>query len=120
MDPLNAPLYHSLAELEARVFNLEGLAKLNKRVAEIFNNNALIPSSASAGAWEMKLKRHSHKKKFSDSTVDASSFELPASLAATDPESVIASMSNFEDEIVGEIFSWSADEIINSAPSEAN
>ena len=120
VDPLNAPLYHSLAELEARVFNLEGLAKLNKRVAEIFNNNALVPSSASAGAWEMKLKRHSYKKKFSGSTVDASSFELPASLASTDPESVIASMSNFEDEIVGEIFSWSADDIIDSAPSETN
>ena len=64
VDTFNAPLYHSLAELEARVFNLEGLAKLNKRVAEIFNNTALIPSSASAGAWEMKLKRHSHNGLF--------------------------------------------------------
>lgn len=41
VDPLCAPLYHSLAELEAKVFNLDGLAKLNKRAAAVFNTNAL-------------------------------------------------------------------------------
>jgi len=41
VNPAYAPLYHSLAELEARICNLEALSKLNKRAAEIFNNNAL-------------------------------------------------------------------------------
>jgi len=36
INPTHAPLYHSLAELEARVFNVEGLAKLsNLRYATI-------------------------------------------------------------------------------------
>jgi len=30
-DPFHAPSYHALAELEAKVFNLEGLSKLNKK-----------------------------------------------------------------------------------------
>lgn len=127
VDPLNAPLYHSLAELEARVFNLEGLAKLNKRVSEIFNSNALIPSKESTRAWEKKLRRgnsnfFSGKSLigvigFDPASDDASgfpSFELHASLAATVPESVIASMSRFEDEVVGEIFSWDANDILKS------
>lgn len=35
-DPRHAPLYHSLAELEAQVFNVEGLSKLHKRAAKFF------------------------------------------------------------------------------------
>jgi len=127
VDPLNAPLYHALAELEARVFNLEGLAKLNKRVSEIFNSNALIPSKESTRAWEKKLKRGKNNLISGKSLVDfigfdlekddvsvRPSFELHASIAATVPESVIASMSRFEDEVVGEIFSWETDDLIKS------
>ena len=56
VNPLYAPLYHSLAELEARVCNLEGLSKLNKRASEVFNNNVLVPPPSSTKAWGTKLK----------------------------------------------------------------
>jgi Tfp pilus assembly protein PilF len=55
-NPMYAPLYHSLAELEARICNLEALARLNKRAAEIFHNNALEPSPMSSEAFERKVK----------------------------------------------------------------
>jgi Tfp pilus assembly protein PilF len=56
VDPMYAPLYHSLAELEARVFNLEGLNKLNKRAASIFNSNALDPAPSSSEIWGSKIR----------------------------------------------------------------
>jgi tetratricopeptide (TPR) repeat protein len=56
VDPMYAPLYHSLAELEARIFNVEGLAKLNKRAASIFNNNVLEAGLSSSDAWGSKIK----------------------------------------------------------------
>lgn len=56
VDPMYAPLYHSLAELEARVFNIEGLAKLNKRAASIFNTNALEPAPSSSDTWGSKIR----------------------------------------------------------------
>lgn len=68
IDPLHAPLYHSLAELEASVFNLEGLAVLNRRAAAVFNNNALEPPPESSAAWGNKIKmkkimsERSHRK----------------------------------------------------------
>jgi crooked neck len=46
IDPFYAPLYHSLAELEARVGNVEELARLNKRTASIFNTNALLQATS--------------------------------------------------------------------------
>lgn len=56
MNPVYAPLYHSLAELEARVFNLEGLAKLNSKATELFNNNALEPPKSSSQVWGAKIR----------------------------------------------------------------
>lgn len=57
IDPLHAPLYHSLAELEARVFNLDGLAKLNRKAAAIFNTNATAGSqNIGEETWGSKIK----------------------------------------------------------------
>lgn len=56
IDPTHAPLYHSLAELEAMVFNIEGLAKLNKKAAQVFNTNALMPTQAQASVLRRKLR----------------------------------------------------------------
>ena len=57
VNPLHAPTYHSLAELEARVFNVEGLAKLNKRATVMFSGNALEPNpSSTAQAWGAKIR----------------------------------------------------------------
>mmetsp|Transcript_14963 Transcript_14963/g.41655 ORF Transcript_14963/g.41655 Transcript_14963/m.41655 type:complete len:1081 (+) Transcript_14963:354-3596(+) len=55
-NPMHAPLYHSLAELEARICNLEALARLNKRANEIFNNNVMEPAPRSDEALEAKLR----------------------------------------------------------------
>jgi hypothetical protein len=56
MNPLYAPLYHSLAELEARVCNVAGLSRLNRRAAEVFNNNALEPAPLSSEAFGTKIR----------------------------------------------------------------
>ena len=55
LNPTHAPLYHSLAELEARLFNVEGLARLNKRALKIFNRNALEPTSCSSTAYSARV-----------------------------------------------------------------
>ena len=56
INPMYAPLYHSLAELEARVCNLEGLALLDQRAKEIFNTNALEPPKSSSQAYGTKIR----------------------------------------------------------------
>jgi hypothetical protein len=38
------------------VFNLQGLAALNRRTAEVFNNNPLVPSKSSSQAWGKKIR----------------------------------------------------------------
>ena len=55
-NPLYAPLYHSLAELEARVFNVEGLSRLNQRASKLFNKNALEPAPSSSQAFGTRIK----------------------------------------------------------------
>lgn len=56
VDPRHAPLYHSLAELEARVFNVEGLSILHKRASAIFNTNALEPPPNSSELLSAKIQ----------------------------------------------------------------
>jgi len=65
-----APLYHSLAELEARICNLGALAKLNERTNELFNNNAMEPSPGSNQALERKLKKSNQHRPVSSFFVD--------------------------------------------------
>ena len=55
-NPLYAPLYHSLAELEARVFNVEGLSRLNQQASKLFNKNALEPAPSSSQAFGTRIK----------------------------------------------------------------
>jgi hypothetical protein len=62
MNPLHAPTYHSLAELEARVFNVEGLARLNKKAALMFNSNAMQPSPLPTEAWSAKIRARKHNE----------------------------------------------------------
>ena len=59
INPLHAPTYHSLAELEARVFNVEGLAKLNRRAMAVFSTNAMQPTP-STQAWGTRLFNAQH------------------------------------------------------------
>lgn len=66
INPLHAPLYHSLAELEARVFNIEGLAKLNKRAAEIFQSDANAPPTDEALNAMRRQMRHGRSTKMPD------------------------------------------------------
>lgn len=60
---MHAPLYHSLAELEARVFNIEGLANLNKRAAKLFQTDATAPppSAMAMQALGKKIKGRNAK-----------------------------------------------------------
>ncbi|KAL7558465.1 hypothetical protein ACA910_011642 [Epithemia clementina (nom. ined.)] len=50
IDPQYATLYHSLAQLEAQVFNLEGLSKLNKKAAIHFQTDKFGGSGMGATA----------------------------------------------------------------------
>jgi tetratricopeptide (TPR) repeat protein len=70
INPMYAPLYHSLAELEARICNLGALSKLNKRTNELFNNNAMEPSPRSYQALETKIKNSSQHRPVSSFFVD--------------------------------------------------
>jgi tetratricopeptide (TPR) repeat protein len=56
IDPLYAPLYHALAELEASIFNIEGLSKLNKQAMKFFSGNAMIPTPNSSSALEARMR----------------------------------------------------------------
>lgn len=69
-NPMHAPLYHALAELEARIFNVEAMARLNKRTNELFNNNAMEPSPGSYQALETKIKNSSRNRPLASFFVD--------------------------------------------------
>lgn len=107
INPLHAPLYHSLAELEARLFNVDGLAKLNKRAAILFNSNALVPPPSSSKAFGKKL-RMGRANSVPDG-VAALAQKVGESLDAEDnvdlePSSTLESMMFWEDEVVKELF----------------
>jgi tetratricopeptide (TPR) repeat protein len=92
LDPLYAPLYHSLAELEARIGNFEGLSRLNKRTNEMFkNNNALesVPRSQSYQALETKLNA-TNNRPVSQFFVGHETRNLQQQNAATTPRVVSA------------------------------
>lgn len=114
INPLYAPLYHSLAELEARVFNIEGLAKLNKRTAEIFPSDAMAapPSSSQRmQAWGKKIKQQGRipdgiaalaEKIGVDSGTNTTTAGGP--LDEIDPDLLLNSMSGFGIESDGLMF----------------
>jgi tetratricopeptide (TPR) repeat protein len=129
-NPTNAPLYHSLAELEASVFNLEGLAKLNKRAAAIFSHNgsqSQRPANNKAPTikvWEKKLQAGASSSSddldlnAADSVVGGvmtnngqSTAFFGDTLTNADPDSILRNMSNLEGDVVGDIFSFTADDM---------
>jgi hypothetical protein len=107
MNPLYAPLYHSLAELEARVFNIEGLAKLNKRTSEIFPSNAMATPSFSTTrmeAWGNKIKQGRWAKipdgiaALAEKIGVDNDTNIGEFLDDVDPESLVNSMGVFGDD----------------------
>lgn len=116
MNPLHALLYHSLAELEARVFNLDGLSRLKKRTSDLFNANALEPAPSSSQAFGSKIrsKRSRHlpsgiaalAEKIVDDVGDGSLFEL-GDIEKLDPISTLESMTGsfMEDDYVDDLLS---------------
>ena len=42
--------------MEARVFNLEGLAKLNEKATALFNSNAMQPNPTTTQAWGAQIR----------------------------------------------------------------
>lgn len=109
VNPLHAPLYHSLAELEARIFNLEGLRLLNERASKLFNNDALAPSSSSSKALGERIRKGSSRH-HAATDVAVLSQKVGESVEADDTEeeedthSSIESMSRLEDEVVNVVF----------------
>ena len=109
VDPLNAPLYHALAELEALVFNVAGLAKLNARAAAVFQTNALETPPASSEAWSLKIKanlKNSVPREVSALAEKvADEEEENRSTIDADPSSFLDRMSSslLEDGLVGEL-----------------
>lgn len=121
VDPLHAPLYHSLAELEARVFNIQGLAALNKRASKIFTNNALESPPLSVNLLGSKLRKSSQSKKKIPNNINIlakkmNDFEVDVedTMTAMDPDSII---DNFDmvrlenDDLVKDIFLENVDNI---------
>jgi hypothetical protein len=107
INPLHAPLYHSLAELEARVFNLVGLANLNKRATELFNNNALVPPKSSSKAWGIKIRMG--REHGVPAGVTALAQKVGESIdeaeeTVEEPSSTLESMTRLEDEVVKDLF----------------
>ncbi len=127
VDPLHAPLYHSLAELEARVFNIQGLAELNKRAAEIFHTNALESPPLSMNLLGSKLRKSALSKKKIPNNITAlvkkidsistsadSSEEdeddedqlinVETTIMGLDPDMIIKKMNLLEDDVVTDLF----------------
>lgn len=107
INPLHAPLYHSLAELEARVFNLAGLANLNKRAAKLFNSNALVPPQSSSKAWGIKIRMG--REHGVPAGVTALAQKVGESIdeaeeTVEEPSSTLESMIRLEDEVVKDLF----------------
>merc|ERR1712241_1505453 len=103
LDPCYAPLYHSLAELEARVFNIEGLANLNRRASVIFKNNAIESSRLSMKALGNKLRGSKVLPPNISQLLSIVSPELDLDEVVTemDPDTIIERMSQYDD-IFGE------------------
>lgn len=112
---MHAPLYHSLAELEARVCNIQGLAELNKRAAQIFNNNALEPSPISMNLLWNKLRKNAQSKKKMPNNINAlahqfdtynvgEQLDVEEAINDMDPDVVIDKMAQLEDDNVAAVF----------------
>jgi tetratricopeptide (TPR) repeat protein len=117
-NPLHAPLYHSLAELEARVFNLEGLSKLNKRAAALFNSNVMDPPTSSSQAYATRIQAKraygltSDIKALAEKIVDDDEERvLLGNLDNINPSKALESMTGslLEDEFVGGMISLDYD-----------
>ena len=84
IDPMNAPLYHSLAELEAQLFNLDGLAELNKRAIKIFKTDATKRSTEGEEAWGISIRANRAK------ALPKHIIDLTKKIAADDSSSPLA------------------------------
>lgn len=108
VNPMYAPLYHSLAELEARIFNVEGLANLNKRAAALFNTNALESPESSQQAMGARFRQARSNDVDERVSVLADKVGETIELKTdVDIESVVntfESMSKTEDEVVESLF----------------
>jgi tetratricopeptide (TPR) repeat protein len=117
INPLYAPLYHSAAELEALVFNLEGLARLNQRASELFSGNVMQPpqSSSQAFATRIRAKRSGIMPKgivaaLADKIVDEDEDGILMgmdNIDQIDPSTTLESLTGslMEDEFVGGLMS---------------
>ena len=94
------------------MFNIEGLAKLNKRAAKVFNANALVPPPATAEAtWGKKIRMSRSNAHLplgvaalaEEVGLDLDHADLEQSLTGMDPNSIIESMSRIDHWSLGEM-----------------
>ena len=117
INPLSAPLYHSLAELEARIFNLEGLAKLNKRTAEIFPSDAMAPPTNRMEELGKKMKQGRSSNLPDGVAALAEKIGVDSEsnvVTGVDPETLVNSMCGFGDESNALMFHDAPEGIIGS------
>ena len=90
------------------MFNLEGLANLNKRAAKLFNSNALIPPPSSSKAWGVKIRMgRAHGVPAGVAALAqkvGESMEDEAEETEEEPGSTLESMNRLEDEVVKDLF----------------
>ena len=135
INPLYAPLYHSLAELEALVFNLEGLAKLNARASALFHKDAMHPIPSHGGAssqafgTRIRAKRSGHLPKgiaaLAHKIVDDDEDDILVTgdelfLNDIDPSMTLESLTGslMEDEFVGGLLSIGDYKVKEDKPKE--
>jgi hypothetical protein len=108
-NPLHAPLYHSLAELEARVFNVEGLSRLNQRASKIFNKNALEPAPYSSQAFGTKMRAKRKKSlprgitALAEKIVNDDGENGPLGINATDHKDPFTALGSMADNMIDEL-----------------
>ena len=84
------------------VFNIEGLANLNRRAAEIFHTNALEPPSQCMQILGDRLKKNAQSKRKLPISVLALARTVPLEFDLEEeininPDSIIESISHFDD-----------------------
>jgi hypothetical protein len=105
-NPLHAPLYHSLAELEARVFNVEGLSRLNQRASKVFNKNALEPAKFTSQAFGTKIRAQRKKRvprALAEKIVNDDGGNGPLGINATDHRDPFTVLDSMADNMIEEL-----------------
>lgn len=98
-----------MAELEAQIFNLDALARLNRQASKLFNRDSSTPaSSLSSRAWAGNLRARRIRdvprgvSALAQKIVDNEDGGLP--LICGDPIAALENLQLLASDVVGDIF----------------